>query len=233
MRLFENNKKSNIHLSVWCPASGYSFGLAHMWKCHYRAQQQQKQRCQHLRTNTPALIVSASCSRRNASVLGPSVWEPSATAATLVHPNLHVISSNGSKNTCSEYCMSTNTFNIHLIAFILKHNEIKIQHNSECQRSIKNARNSSNRFFPRARLVLSMSVLFVSCWHLSSVSIQICGETELRCLPYCSCSRDVFEMNWIHLFENGYKVRYHRRRRSSNKILTVCTADGCDIDEIW
>lgn len=110
-----------------------------------------------------------------ANMLGPSVRDVPAAAghvspsvhAALVHPNLHVISSNVSKNTCSEYCMSTNTFKIHWIAFILKHTELKIRHNPECQRSIKNAWDSSNRYFRRARLVecvvVSVSASLVSC----------------------------------------------------------------------
>lgn len=89
--------------------------------------------------------------------------------AALVPPSLHVISSNISKNTCGEYCKSTNTFNIQRIAFILKHAEL---HSWMPASPLK-----AHGAFPtgppwRAWLVdyamLSVSASFVSCCQDSS-----------------------------------------------------------------
>lgn len=50
--VFEHNKNPIFIWLFEAPHQGYSCRLVHMWKCHYRALQQQKQRSQHLPTNT-------------------------------------------------------------------------------------------------------------------------------------------------------------------------------------
>lgn len=141
------------------------------------------------------------------NVLGPSVWEVSATAGNVP---VQACSPGASQSACDlikhfkehvQWVLYVyKHINIHRIALTLKHIELKIRGNPECQRSTKSAQalpqvlltNVIGRM-RRAERVCLICVMLSG--HLSFVSPHI--WVEYGC---CGCSRDVFEMNWIHHF---------------------------------